>query len=140
MLFQPVEQLFPSWPKARPTIDSFIPDRVEFVIRDDRFTIDYTWFNMLAKESPVELVEALEARMGYALKLLRSYVDVNKYNETLKDKLDYSVRNSVTLSSLNSSLHSEEFLRKSQGKETILDLYRHALGIKECEVSQYENE
>ena len=140
MLFQPVEQLFPSWPKARPTIDSFIPDQVSFIIREDRFTIDYTWFNMLVKEAPVGIVESLESRMGYALKLLRSYVDVNKYNETLKDKLDYSIRNSVTLSSLNSSLHSEEFLRKSQGKETILDLYRHALGIKECEVSQYENE
>ena len=140
MSFQSVEQLFPSWPKARPTIDSFIPDQVSFIIREDRFTIDYTWFNMLVKEAPVGIVESLESRMGYALKLLRSYVDVNKYNETLKDKLDYSIRNSVTLSSLNSSLHSEEFLRKSQGKETILDLYRHALGIKECEVSQYENE
>lgn len=139
MTFQTVEQLFPEWPNARVIIDSFIPDRVEFAIRDDRFSIDYAWFSHLVKEAPVTLVEALETRMGYALKLLRGYVEVNNYNQNLKDKLDYSVRNSITLSSLNNSLHSEEFLRQTQGKETILDLYRHALGIKECEVSQYEN-
>ena len=136
-MFQPIEDMFPEWADARNTVSSFIPDRVQFSIREDRFTLDHSWFGYLAKASPLTAVELLQSRMEYVFALLRNYVEVNNYNLNLKDKLDYSIRNQVTLNSLNDSLQSEENLRAVQGKETILDLYRHAFGIKECDVSNY---
>lgn len=131
MIFVHIEQMFPCWNTARDTVESYMPDHLEFVSLDDNtIGLDFMWFLQLMRSTPTEelpLMQKLQAQLNGQINLYCK----GELNDSLS-KLLYAPLNNRTLRVINDTLNTYEYARRQRRESTLLEVIKHVLGIECC--------